>query len=257
VDSGDRRFVQTAVKSAVRAFAVLELFELLRRPLALKEVSSELGYPTSSTSVLLKSLLDIGYLDYDRERRTYLPTMRLGMLGQWVQDSLFGDSQLLEAMEWLHQRTGEAVILAAQTDLHVQYLHILYSGRPLEFRALPGLRRSLGRSGLGWALLAVKPDHEIEQLRRKINAHTEEKLDREDLTARIAEVRMQGYSFSRHTISDGVGLLAMALPRAGFGRVFAFGVAGNVSGLERKEAEIVAYLRSAIASLSADMSEKA
>ena len=88
-----------AVKSAQRALEILEVFARHRRPLALKEILDELGYPTSSGSALMKSLVQLGYLDYDRERRTYFPTMRIAVLGAWVPGALFGDGQLLPALE--------------------------------------------------------------------------------------------------------------------------------------------------------------
>ena len=48
-----------AVKSAQRALEILEVFSRQRRPLALKEILDELGYPTSSGSALMLSLIHI------------------------------------------------------------------------------------------------------------------------------------------------------------------------------------------------------
>ncbi len=232
-----------AVKSARRAFEILEAFNRRRRPLALKELLDELDYPASSGSALMKSLVALGYLDYDGERRTYFPTMRIAALGSWVPGVLFGDGRLLPALEELHRETGETVILAVQSDLHAQYIHVLPSSEPLLLRVPPGTRRPLAQSGLGLVLLSAKRDPEIERLRRRINAAAAEAdLTREDLTARVNEVRTRGYAFSRHAISPGVGIIGAALPNGPFGRVFAVGVAGQVARLERKEEEIVAAL---------------
>jgi DNA-binding IclR family transcriptional regulator len=240
------------VKSARRAFEILELFERLRRPLALTEIVSELGYPVSSASALLKSLLASGYLDYDRSRRSYFPTMRIATLGRWIEEALFGDAKLVAAMEDLHRETGEAVILAIQSDLHAHYVHIIYSDEPLQFRARPGLRRPLARSGLGWALLAGRSDSEIEQLRRRINAQSEHPISREELMAQISATRARNYAFSKHAVSEGVGVIAMALPKSRVGKNYALAVAGYVSRLERKEAEIVSSLRATVAQLADD-----
>jgi len=242
---------EAAVKSARRAFEILEAFDRHRRPLALKEVLDDLGYPASSGSALMKSLVAMGYLDYDRDRRTYFPTMRIAVLGAWVHDALFGEGRLLAAMEELHRITGETVILGAQSDLHAQYIHLIQSSEPLQFRAPPGARRPLAASGMGWVLLSAKPDAEIERLRRRINAETADKLSREALMSRVNEVRARGYAFSKHTVSEGVGIIAAALPKGPFGRVFAIGAAGYVSRLERKEAAIVAALTSAVRRLHA------
>jgi DNA-binding IclR family transcriptional regulator len=238
------------VKSAVRAFAILEAFDAHRRPLSLRDITSELGYPASSASALMKSLVELGYLDYDRIRRTYMPTMRTALLGRWAEESAFGHAHFVSMVEDLHEATGEAIILAIQNDLHAQYVHIVHSNEALQFRASPGFRRSLVRSGVGWAILAAKPDAEIERLRDRIDAHLIDKISEADLMEKVREVRTNGYAFSKHTFADGVGLIAMTLPHAPFGRVFALAVAGYVSRLERNEAAIVEHLKRAVHNLS-------
>lgn len=237
-----------AVKSAQRALEILEVFARQRRPLALKEILDETGYPTSSGSALMKSLVALGYLDYDRERRTYFPTMRIAVLGSWVPDVLFGDGALLPALEALHQSLGETVVLAVQSDLHAQYVHVIHSAEPLQFRAPPGTRRPLARSGMGLALLSAKSDTEIERLRRRINASGEDGLPqtREELMARVGEVRARGFAFSRNSISPGLGIIGAALPKGPFGRIFAVGVAGRVERLDDKKDAIVADLQAMI-----------
>lgn len=245
---------QPTVKSAIRAFAVLEVFERHQRALSLKEITQELGYPASSGSALLKSMLEIGYLDYNKDRRLYFPTLRVALLGQWVEGMLFGENHLLEAMQWLHEQSGEGVILATQSDLHVQYLQILYSDHPLQFRARPGLRRPIARTGLGWAILASRSDAEIEHILRRINAQSEDKVNRAALMARIDEIRSRGYSFSKSTFTEGVGIIGMVVPQAAFNRTLALGVAGYVGRLERDEDRIVDLLRSAITNIVTDNS---
>ena len=238
---------ESAVKSAKRALEILEVFARNRRPLALKEVLDETAYPTSSGSALMKSLVALGYLDYDRERRTYFPTMRIAALGSWVPDVLFGEGPLLTALEGLHRKTGETVILAVQSDLHAQYVHVIHSAEPLQIRTPPGTLRPLARSGLGLVLLSSKRDAEIERLRRRINAAGEGGAQsREDLMARVNEVRARGYAFSKHAISPGVGIIGAALPNGPFGRASAVGVAGTVAHLEESQDAIVSELRGMI-----------
>lgn len=244
---GEAVLADGGVKSAQRALEILEVFARQRRPLALKEVLDELGYPASSGSALMKSLVIQGYLDYDRERRTYFPTMRLTKLGDWVPGVLFGDGPLLGTLEDLRRRTDLTVILAVQSDLHAQYVHVLHATEPTLHRVPPGTLRPLARSGLGLVLLSAKRDGEIERLRRRINAAGDDVgQTREDLMGRVNEVRARGYAFSRNTISPGVGILGAALPNGPFGRTFAVGVAGRVSDLEEKRDLIVDDLRAAI-----------
>ena len=76
--------MDSVVKSAAR---VLEIFEYLsdrRGPATVTEISLSLGYPQSSTSVLLKCLWNLGYLSQDPITRAYQPTSRVAQLGNWV-----------------------------------------------------------------------------------------------------------------------------------------------------------------------------
>jgi DNA-binding IclR family transcriptional regulator len=223
------------------------VFAQQQRPLALKEVLDELGYPASSGSALMKSLVTTGYLDYDRERRTYFPTMRLAKLGDWVAGALFGDGPLLPALERLGEAVGETVVLAVQSDLHAQYVHVIPAPTSRHPRLPPGTLRPLARSGLGLVLLSAKRDAEVERLRRRINASGDDVgQTREELMSRINEVRARGYAFSRNTVSPGFGMLGAALPKGPFGRTFAVGIAGAVGDLESKRDLIVDELRAAL-----------
>ncbi|HWA61637.1 MAG TPA: IclR family transcriptional regulator [Caulobacteraceae bacterium] len=242
------------IKSARRVFEILEFFERERRPLSLKEICERLAYPASSGSVLLKSIVALGYLDYDRARKTYFPTMRITALGAWAPGALFGEGGVAQLMDHLHRATGETVILAAQSDLHAQYVHLIHSAEPLQVAVPPGARRPLERSGMGWVLLGANPDAEIDKLRRRINAQpgrTEPRLTQKALMEKVNEARERGYAFSRHTVSEGAGIIAALLPRKPDARVFAIGVAGPVARLEPKEDMIVREIRAGIARLAA------
>ena len=244
--------VEAVVKSAQRAFAVLELFELERRPLGLGDVTERLGWPTSSAAALLKSLVVMGYLEYDRARRTYNPTMRIAVLGRWVPESLFGDGAILAAAERLHARTGLTVILATQSDLHAQYLHIIHSDEPLRGMVTPGLLRPLAVSGMGQLFLSAQPDVEVRRLVRRLNYRSEgERVKIGDLLVRLHEVRARGYAFSKDAVSPGFGLIGALAPEAVMGRRIGVGISGRTSELEPREAALAGLLLAEIAGLAA------
>jgi IclR family KDG regulon transcriptional repressor len=230
------------VKSARRVFEVLELFDRERTPQSLKDVCAALRYAPSSGAALLKSLVALGYLDYDRATRSYFPTMRIAALGSWVEEALFGGGTILTLMKRLHTATGETVMLAAQSDLNAQYIHSVHGAEPLQAAVPPGTLRPLANSGMGWLLLSRQSEEAIERLCRRV--------DRIALRRNIAAVRADGYVFSRHTVRRGTGIIAMLLPQAPFGRTFAIGVAGQVAQLEKKQALILGSLRRGIKRLS-------
>lgn len=243
--------VETVVKSAERAFAVLELFETERRPLGLSDVTARLAWPTSSAAALLKSLVVLGYLEYDRARRTYNPTMRIAVLGRWVPESLFGDGAVLGAAERLHAATGLTVILATQSDLHAQYLHVIHGGEPLAGMVQPGLLRPLAVSGMGQLFLSAQPDEAVRRLVRRLNyRNPEDRVRISDLLVRLHEVRSRGYAFSKDAVSPGNGLIGALTPQAVMGRRIGVGLGGRTAELEAREAELARLLLAEISGLS-------
>jgi DNA-binding IclR family transcriptional regulator len=238
---------QTTVKSARRVFEVLEAFDRERRPLALKEICAQFEYPASSAAGLLKSLVTLGYLDYDRATRTYFPTMRIALLGQWVPGALFGEGAILRLMENLHRKTGETVLLATQSDLHAQYVHAVGTGEPLRAAVPAGTLRPLATSGTGWLLLSRRSDGEIESLCRRIDIEMGRKVDRGVLKRNIAQAKRDGFVFSKHNVTRGSGIIAVLLPGGAFGRTYAIGVGGTVARLERNQDAILKALRRGVA----------
>jgi IclR family KDG regulon transcriptional repressor len=234
---------RAAVKSVRRVFDVLEMFDRERRPLTLKSVCTALNYAPSSGAALMKSLVLLGYLDYDRRTRSYFPTMRIALLGQWVEGALFGEGAVLRLMRHLHKVTGETVLLAAQSDLSAQYIHAMHGAEPLQAAVPPGTLRPLAHSGVGWLLLSRQGEADIEKLCRRIDIETGKRVDRTMLKKNVAAVRRDGYVFSKHTVSRGMGIIAMLLPQGKFGRVFAIGVAGSVVRLEQKQAAILGAMQ--------------
>src|SRR5450830_1914306 len=117
------------VKSAQRVLELLEFFAEERRPCSVGEISRSLGYPQSSTSVLLKSLALAGYLDHDTRSGLYIPNVRIALITAWIHDRLYSEQHLLHLMEQVLTKTGHTVMIGCRKDIHVRYLHVLQSTR--------------------------------------------------------------------------------------------------------------------------------
>ena len=242
----------SAIKSARRVFEVLERFDAARRPLTLKEIADALAYPTSSAQALLKSLVVLGYLEYDRPSRTYLPTMRIAAVGRWVAEGLYGEADVLPTMRRLRDLTGETVILGARSDLFAHYVHVVRGDdEPLHFAPAPGSVRPLGRCGIGRLLLSAETDDEIDLIVRRINiAEPAARIDLAELMDDIAAIRHQRHVFSRHLFTEGVGAIAVLAPGPWHGRRFALGLGAPVARLEANYEAHLARLRAAADNLS-------
>jgi IclR family transcriptional regulator, KDG regulon repressor len=239
----------SVIKTARRLFEVLEYFDEVQHPISLKDLSLHFSYPVSSASALLKSMVVMGYLDYDSYSRTYMPTMRIATLGNWVQGALFGESRILALIKHMSDATGEMISISTQSDLFAQYIHVEPSQHPIRFHLKPGTVRPLARSGVGWLLLSARADDTIDRLVRRINIEEEpaNRIDLVDLMQRIRGIREQGFVFSRHTVIKGAGVIAKLLPIRRHGRILAIGVGAPVDRLEANEHQIVRELTEGIA----------
>src|SRR5271166_373165 len=113
------------IKSAERVLHVLEFFDSSRTKATVMEISRQLGYPQSSTSELLRCLVKMGYLNYDRYRRTYEPTARVPLLGAWVQPGLFRQGHLLPMLDEVSRACAQTVTLSSAVGLDVHYIHVV------------------------------------------------------------------------------------------------------------------------------------
>ncbi len=230
-----------AVKSAKRTMEILELMESVRGPVSLKDVSSRLGYPISSSSVLLKSLVYSGYLHYDRFTRTYVPTTRLTALGNWVPDSLFGTTGLPQAMKAIHETCGDWIAVGAMADASVQYLHVV--GPHRQGRIKSGASHPLTDSALGIVLLGGLGDRAVEAVWRRTRYLSGDGASGsyETLAGEVAKARATGHAFV--TMGDGVASLAMRIPGEWHGRMLGLCIEGPATSLEARRTALVALMR--------------
>lgn len=203
------------VKSAGRVLQVLELFDEIQREARVSEIAERLDFPQSSTSVLLRSLTQLGYLDYDPDSRSYLPSPRVSLLGTWLDKGPVRNGSLVRMLEDLSDRTGGTIILAARNGVFSQYIHVLQARTAMRFHVPPGTRRLVVWSATGCALLAGASEAEIGTLVRRTNAEAHSDQAPISLAAVLANVqrlRREGHFFSRGLVTTGAGSIAVPLP---------------------------------------------
>lgn len=237
----------SVVKSVGRVFEVLETFNEVRKPMPAIEIGKRLSYPASSTAALLKSMVKLGYLSFDRHDRRYFPTIRIAIISEYLHGALFGQGNLMALMGDLHSLIGETIILGVRKDLEAQYVHIIPGIYPIMLNVPPGTVRPLHRSGMGWALLSQCDNAEIRAVVDRVNAGgIESPVDYRKLMSTIKDVRSSGYARSYGTYVTGSGMIAMGLPGTAPDRRVAIGAGGPVDRLKAREREIVRLMRSAI-----------
>lgn len=160
---------ETSVKSADRSMALLEFFSDCQRPATVKEISQALGYPQSSTFMLLRSLAESGYYDHDVRTSTYAPNLRVLLATEWIGLKILSRHGVLGLMENVHRESGCTVAIGAQHGLRVRYLHVI-SAAARGQRIKTGDFRPLFHSASGRMLLTCLGAREVALLLRSINA---------------------------------------------------------------------------------------
>lgn len=241
------------VKSAGRVLEIFEFFAHRHAPATLSEVAAALGYPTSSTSALLKSLAALGYLDHEQRLREYQPTIRFAVLGTWIFERLFAEEEWIpRLMDALQAETGETIVLAMQHGMHVDYIRILQSTLPVRFYIKPGARRPIFLPAAGKALLAAQGEEALRALVRRANAAglLDRRIALAAVQAELAEVRRSGFARSEASIVPDTSQLAMTLPVPPGHRPLAIGVSGPLDRIRRNAPGIVTLMRRLVAGLS-------
>jgi len=240
---------RSAVKSAARTLQVLELFSERRCPLKLHDIHVALNYPQSSTTNLLKSMVMLGYLNYSRVTRMYLPTNRVALLGNWLPSFLYGQSDLQDLMEDLLRKTDETVALATQNDLYIQYVRI---AAPLHGFKIPppeGTMRLMTNSSAGAALLSQMSDAQVDKICRYINYYELDpgRVDPNEILRQVRSVRQLGYCFAPYRPTPATASVAFPLGEQLHGVPIAIGVGGLTERIVQRKTQLIDVCLEAIA----------
>jgi DNA-binding IclR family transcriptional regulator len=242
------RELSGVIKSAKRVLELFDFFAECRRPLAVTDVVHGLDYPQSSASALLTSLTKLGYLDYNRYTRLYMPTLRVSLFGGWVIDEFYSHVNLSHLIDELHQRSGgKTVMLGMQNDIYVQYIHMVQSPSPeIPWYIKPGSLRPLCRAGVGRVLLSRKSDVEVQQLLWRINAEEQDvslRMTMHDLLKELDLIRARGYAYTEGTVNPLSGVVAVEMPTPPSQPPMALGIGAAIETLRAERENLLELLK--------------
>jgi DNA-binding IclR family transcriptional regulator len=203
------------VKSAQRVMEIFEFFAERRTRSNINDVCKALGYPQSSTSMLLHSLVQLGYLTYDKQARTFHPTLRIATVGRWLLDEAADGISPLHIMEKVSQATGHTIVLGVQNGIDVLYIQVIQATNPIRFYMKPGSLRPIHSTAVGQMLLSLKSDSEIRAIIRRINSErepSESRVNTDEVLKAVAAIRSKGYAMTIGMATPGAAVIARALP---------------------------------------------
>lgn len=157
------------VKSAVRFIEGLEFSDAVQRAASVGEIAAALGYPLSSTAMLLQSRVERRYLA-QAEKRAYRPTPWVKLLGGWLSPLLDAHGPVPLMMDWIASQCQQLVVLTAPEPMQVRYLRVVPATGTVRMHVKPGSVRPLPTSGFGRLFMTRMADDEIDQVLHDHNA---------------------------------------------------------------------------------------
>ena len=215
-DKGERR-VRTVVDgniilSVAKAMELLQTLSQAGKPLSLKELAQQCGYPKSTVFGLLTTMRTYDVITQTAEGK-YTLGLRLFEYGRQVERSWDISLVAHPYMERLCQQTGASVMLSICEGDSVITLDQVEARDKLRIVSDVGARLPIYCTSQGKVFLAYKPPKEVEKLLRRqsmtpFTPHTI--IDPAELIQEIRRCRTNGYA-----IEDGeykIGLRSISAP---------------------------------------------
>jgi len=109
-------------KSAVRAVDLLVYFRERNEPRRASEIADDLHIARSSANQLLKSLVEKGYLVFNRAAKTYVPAPALLGFAGWLTRYYCGSDWMAGIVSYVHERTGQIATIVCENDLFMEVI---------------------------------------------------------------------------------------------------------------------------------------
>jgi DNA-binding IclR family transcriptional regulator len=232
-------------KSVRRTFQLLELFAARRQPMTAAQIQHALRLPQPSARVLLKEIVDCGYLTYTMPARTYFPTARLTRIGDWLGSRLIVHEALANCVDALSVAVDETVSVSTATQGHVEVLYVRRASHPLALQVGAGMGSSLWRSAAGRALLSQLDEDGVEAFFAGLEARDAPRgrTHRDAVRQQIRGIRSQGYFIGYDILLKGVGAVCLPLRAGADGAPMVVTVAGGKDRVQSAERQILRVLR--------------
>jgi DNA-binding IclR family transcriptional regulator len=246
------------VKSSLRTLEILEYCDSVTRGVTVTELVEKLNYPQSSTSTLVQSMINSGYLTLADDQRTIFPSSRVASLGRWI-EPIAPRAEIKKLMEVIGSKTGQTVALGLIDDLCARYIDVVPGRRAMRLDLPIGTKLPLVVSGMGQLLLSQLTDDEalglLERTRERVRQHGAAGVSATEivnlwnanpvvpsakqLMSDLNHIRKLGYALSLGRVTFGAGILCIPLPRAPGERPMGLGVGGLSTAILEEKAAIL------------------
>ena len=257
-----------SVKSSLRTLQILEYIDSRQRAVTIAELAASLAFPQSSTSTLVQSMINAGYLVVDHDGRGILPSSRVATLGNWVEPSV-SRADIRSLMVAVAERTNQTILLGVPSDLCVRYIDVIPGRHAMRLDIPVGSRLPLMEAGMGRLLLSEMPDQTVEELwqqtKRRVKDEGAQGLRPSDVSNlwnanpfvsplpdimdELKQIRRTGFAISLGRISLGAGIVCVALPRGPLEQPIGLGIGGLSELISRDAQQILSIVHDAAGEL--------
>ena len=231
-----RRAPPQRLSSVATAVRLLKSFTEGEAEIGVTSLARRLGVAKSTVYRLASTLVSEGMLEQNRENEKYRLGVALFGLGALVRQRMNVSTEARPYLFDLREATNETIHLALLDGADILYVYDLESTQAIRMRANLGERKPALCTAEGRAMLAFRPEAEVETLMRQgFRPRTPKTVtDLDKLRAALADVRRLG--FAREDEQSELGMRSIAAPiRDASGDVVAaVGMAGPLQRLSDK-----------------------
>ncbi len=206
---------RSGVQSVERAAAILRvLAHAGTAGTRLADVTQAIGLGKTTTHRLIKTLLDLGFVERDGETRRYRLGLEVYTLAMAAQSRLDIIELARPSLVELARQTGDTVFLSIIDRYEAVCVDRQVGSFPIRTLTLNiGDRRPLGFGSGSLALLSALPDSDVRQAMEVNASHqsTSSGFDVSEIYQLVEETRAQGYAFNDGRIVSGMSAVAVAI----------------------------------------------
>ena len=226
-----------------KALEVLDRVAAFGRPVRFGELLADSPFPKATLYRFVQTLTNQGMLEYDADRQTYAPGMRLVRLAHaaWAQSSL---APIASAhVDALAHETRETVHLAQLDNAQVLYVDKRNAEAAVEMYSSAGKVGPAYCTGVGKAMMAFLNDDELEEIidQQSFHRFTEHTLtDAPSLRRELRSIREVGYGLDREEHEPGIVCVAVPILNTVQKPIGAISVTSTTSRVSLKDLEALA-----------------
>jgi IclR family pca regulon transcriptional regulator len=202
-----RNFVQ----SLSRGLSILSVLAESSSPLNLTEISHQLKLSKSTIQRLTFTLLQLGYLNRDKETKRFRLGPKILSLGFAVIRNLDLKEVAYPYLEETSREVGETVNLAVLDGTEIVYIERIKTQQILNINLNVGSRLPVHCTSMGKAILAFLPNNRLEEVLKKIELPSLTSLtitSKAGLKKELGKIARRGFAINNEELSNGLRSVA-------------------------------------------------